>query len=71
MLYNAPQCCLEGGKASGRFSQRDLEERGVSKNMSLQNNFSADLSLEIIKRPLPLLQRGEALEIFSVAFLIP
>lgn len=71
MLYNAPQCCLEGGKALGRFSQRDLEEREVSKNMSLQNNFSADLSLEIIRRPLPPLERGETLEIFSVALLIP
>jgi len=71
MLYNALQCCLEGGKALGRFSQHDLEEREVSKNMSLQNNFSTDLSLEIIKRPLPLLERGETLEIFSVAVLIP
>lgn len=68
MLYNAPQCCLEGGKALGRFSHHDLEEREVSKNVSFRNNFSPDLSLEIIKKLL-LLESVETLEIFSLPLL--
>lgn len=71
MLYNAPQCYLEGGKALGKFSQRDLEERELSKYISFQSNSSPDLSLEIIKKPLPLLESGDTLEIFSLPLLIP
>lgn len=70
MLYNALQCCLEGGEALGRFSQCDPEEREVAKNISFQSSFSPDLSLEIIKEPLPLLESRETLEIFSHPFII-
>lgn len=51
MLYNALQCCLERGKALGRFCQRDLEGNKVPKNISFQSDFSPDLSLEMIKNP--------------------
>lgn len=69
-LYNAPQCWMEGGPA-GRLSLRDPEGREVSKSRSSQCDFAAVLSVQMIRRPLPLWESRETLEMFLCHFLSP